>query len=167
MWLILLTLFLLETNAVKLRGMYNLQRERAIENQVNKYFFEIYTNAVLTASLSDKFTNYSFYEYGCIPLRRGMVDKKYIGHSSNVCDTHRENINYYTNIFLKNRQDTSLLENNYGTEISQLDIDECLYFNIEKTEINTRILQALNQTFNDIQITNITRKCCIEYTIHW
>ncbi len=165
-WLILFVL-LTETTGIQLRGIYNKKREKIIEGHASEYFLEIYKNTILTASVTDKYTNYSFYEYGCIPLRSGMVDTKYMGYKDTICDVHRENINYYTNIFLKNRED--MYDTKYGIDIidSITNIEECIQYNINYDEINRRIIKKIHETFNDINITNITNRCCIEYTIRW
>jgi hypothetical protein len=167
MWKAFILFFLAETNALRLRGMYNQKREKVIEGQASEYFFEIYKNTVLTASTTNKYTNYSFYEYGCIPLRSGMVDLKYMGYKNTICDVHRENINYYTNIFLKNRED--VFETKYGIDISDSinNVEECIQYQIDPAEINKKIIKKLHETFTDINITNITNNCCTEYTITW
>lgn len=145
--------------------MYNQKREKVIDGQAIEYLLQVCTEAILISSLSDKFTNYSFYEYGCIPLEHDMVYKNKMGYNMNECDVHKENIEYYTNIFLKNREDASIFQTKYGMVVSKHTTYEFNTFN--KADVNLGIIQKLNETFNDIIITSTFKKCCIEYTIHW
>lgn len=160
-WIILLIL-LVETNAIRLRGIYQQQRERLIDTTVNDYFLRIYTDTVLTASLSDKYTNYSFYEYGCIPLEKGMIDKRYIGYNMNPCDVHKENIDYYGMV-------NHIIEDGIGMIYQKYNIfnEDLKHYNIEYIEIMNRTLKKLNETFSDIEIKKMKRNCCNQYTICW
>jgi hypothetical protein len=166
-WWILLIL-LAETNGIRLRGIFQQQREKMLEGLASQYFLKIYTDAVLTASLSNKYTNYSFYEYGCIPLESGMVDKNHIGYKMNECDVHKENIDYYS--MLSRKQD---INDGVGTKYYQivcnvLTLEEDLkHYHIEPDEIMTRALKKINDTFTDIELKKSRRNCCDEYTIYW
>ncbi len=163
-WIILSVLFA-ETNGIQLRGMYQKQREKIIENKSNEYFIQIYSGAIMTASLSEKYNNYSFYEYGCIPLNDGMVDNKYTSHIMEMCDVHQENIEYYTNLVV-NRIDvdnvyTKMIYNVLKTE------DEIKHYHITIDEINNRVLEKIKENIIDISIKKETHNCCDEYTITW
>ena len=161
MWIILLIL-LAETNGIRLRGIYQQQRERLIDTTVNEYFLRIYTDTVLTASLYDKYTNYSFYEYGCIPLEKGMIDIQYISYNMNPCDVHKENIDYYGMV-------NHIIEDGIGTIYQKYNIlnEDLKHYNIEYIEIMNRTLKKLNETFSDIEIKKMKRNCCNEYIIYW
>jgi hypothetical protein len=167
-WFILL--ILAETNAVRLRGIFQQQRVKMLEGKANEYFFNIYTEVVLKASISDKNTNYSFYEYGCIPLNPGMVDKRFIGNNMNECDVHKENIEYYGMISKKHDVEIAdgigakyyKLVNNVLTNDAELK-----HYNIEFNEITKYAIQKINQTFVDIDLKKSTKNCCNEYTICW
>jgi hypothetical protein len=161
-WIILLVL-LSETYGIRLRGIYQQQRERLIETTVHDYFIKIYTDAVLTASLSDKFTNYSFYEYGCIPLEPGMVDKRYMSYSTNECEVHKENILYYGMV----KTITDGIGLMYHKNLCNVLNEDLKHYDIEYSEIMNRTLKKLNETFIEIELKKSKRNCCDEYTISW
>ncbi len=161
-WIILAVL-LAETCALHLRGMYQQNRENIIEGHASEYFLKIYTETVLIASISDKYTNYSFYEYGCIPLRPGMVDN--IGYNMNECDVHNENIQYYTTLYRKQKE---ILEG-VGARYYQYNVldDDLKHYHIETNEIMERAIQKIKDTFMNISIKKIRNNCCDEFTISW
>jgi hypothetical protein len=161
---IILLILLAETNGIRLRGIYQQQREKVIESTVSNYFLKIYTDTVLTASLSDKYTNYSFYEYGCIPIEKGMVNKRYISYNMNECDVHTENINYYSmvNYFIEDG-----IGNVYQKRINNVLNEDLKHYHVEYSEIMNRTLKKINETFSNIEIKKTKHKCCNEYTIYW
>jgi hypothetical protein len=168
-WLISLVL-LAETNAIRLRGIYQQQREKMLEGKASEYFLDIYTEAVLKASLSDKNTNYSFYEYGCIPLGSGMVDNRYIGNNMNVCDVHKENIEYYG--MISRRHDVEIDEGvgaRYSKMVNKVltNDEELKHYNIETSEIMQLVIKKINQTFIDIDLTKNRVNCCDQYIMSW
>lgn len=174
MKLTIFVILLAETNAIKLRGMYQQQRNMTLENKANEYFIDIYTELISYASLSDNFNNYTFYEYGCIPLIYGMIDDKFIGHHKSPCKVHEENIEYYTNAFMKNGEyilDT--IDGSVSSKYNRLIYDvlkikeDLKHYNIGLNEINDRIVQKLIQHFTDIVLKKTISRCCIEYTITW
>jgi hypothetical protein len=140
------------------------QREKVIDKYATEYFNEIYIDILL---LSEKYNNYSFYEYGCIPLRPGMIDNIYMGHGTNECDFHKENINYYTNIFLKNKND--IYQSRYSLDIKEIlkNKDDYIRHNINTMDITLGVLKKINETFLNIKVNNKRRDCCNEYYVEW
>ena len=170
-WLISV-LMIFFVDAIQLRGMFQKKREQLIHDTSSQYFLEIYKDVVSLAALSEKYTNYSFYEYGYLPLSSGMVEKKYMAHNMEMCDVHQENIQYYTTIAIKNMDEKQSMypcDDMYLQRLIplvKLNYD-LRHYQIENNEITSQVLKKINNTFIDIHINKTITNCCYEYTIVW
>jgi hypothetical protein len=168
MKLSILVLLVVETTSIQLRGMFQRQRNKAIETKANEYFKPIYSQIISMASTSDKYSNYSFYEYGCIPSE------------INNCDIHYKNIQYYTNELIKyqylNNNFYNIFPCNSGNERDKylvsiynvlINNEDVKHYNIKNDEINEKIIKLFMEQFTDIVLNKTFSKCCTEYMITW